>query len=160
MFYSSFLSLTVTFPNHPTEPRADCQEIVLNENQVTYEAPNDPFHEIIQELHHAIVSASSRQIFIFFAQQISSSTKHRIPEVKYQIKLNKFGEAESLSVLELQLGAKIDKVLILKVPIVENEIVQREICLINFPLKFHETKRLKLVKLHKVCALLTMACDL
>jgi hypothetical protein len=133
-------TLTIAFDNKSTQKAAQMQQIMFHENKKEEKCPQNSFNKIIENSHALEVASSFRQIFIFFLQQIFSSAKHSIPEIKYQIILNEIAKVERLTIFYLQIISQIDKVLVLKVPVVEDEIMKRQVCLVDFSLQFDEAK--------------------
>lgn len=80
------------------------------------------------------LSTSLRKVLIFFVKQISSTTKASVSEIKNQIEFQKIIDEESFQVFQLQFIAQVDEVLILKMPVVQDEVIECEIGLKNLSL--------------------------
>lgn len=79
--------------------------------------------------------SSSVKSFISLAQKVSTSAKYSVSEIQNQIIFQEVVDVKCLNVVHLQIVTQFDKVLVLKMPVVQDKMVQCLIRLIYVPLK-------------------------
>ena len=73
-------------------------------------------------------------------QQIASRAQDAIAEVQHDVKLDEVSVIKVLNVLVPNFSAQRYEVVILKVPIIQDEIFKGAICHVNFSLQFYQTE--------------------
>lgn len=113
---------------------------MLHENVVKCYNIWNRFHNLIEKLQALIDDTILRKIFILVTQKIFFNTDQGIPKVLHDVVGETFLETERFNIFKLKLTTQLDKVVVLKNPIVENKILKRQVCFVNLSLNLCQAK--------------------
>lgn len=113
---------------------------MLHENVVKTEGVRNKLHNTIKPFEPLVSDAILGKVFVFVTQQILLNSEKCITEIQDDVIIKTVVEAKLLRIFELQLIAELDKVFILKSPIVQHKIFKSQISFVNLSLELREAR--------------------